>query len=206
MVTRLILIRHGQTDANRARRYCGGLNVWLNKKGVAQARRLCRKLKNSESIHALYVSDLRRTRQFASLVFPRLSPRIMPELREMHFGIFEGLRYPFIKKQYPHIYNKGIADPLKVCIPRAERLQAVARRVRRAVRAIIAANKGKTAVIVSHAGPLSIIMCDAAGKKLKDIWQMKHNESALSIIECDNATMRVIVFNDTSHLEKKGKS
>jgi len=92
MSTTLILIRHGQTDANKQRRYCGAYDCDLNENGRAQARKL-NELLRKEVIDQVYSSDLERAMQFSKKIFGDKKINVLSDLREIDFGIFDGLTH-----------------------------------------------------------------------------------------------------------------
>lgn len=167
MPTRLILIRHGETDWSRDKRYCGLTDVCLNKRGIEQAEELCQKL-GREKIGRIYSSDLKRTKEFARIVFKDRRVETMPELREINFGVFEGLRHEEIMERHSEIYKKWLNDPLNTLIPKGDSLIDFKKRISGAVKRIVSLNKDKILAIVTHAGPIKVIMSNIT--KSKDIW------------------------------------
>lgn len=161
------MIRHGETDWNRDKRYCGLTDVCLNKRGIEQAEELCQKL-GREKIDRIYSSDLKRTREFARIVFKDRRVETIPELREMDFGVFEGLRHEEIMKRYSEIYKKWLNDPLNTLIPEGDILIDFKKRIEEAVERIVSLNKGKALAIVTHAGPIKVIMSNIT--KSENIW------------------------------------
>jgi len=116
MPTKLILIRHGQTDWNAKKIYCGHQDIGLNAFGRKQASRLRSSLEN-ETIHKIYSSNKKRAIQSARIIFKKAKIRRLAELREMHFGVFEGKNYRQILKKYPDIYCQWLKDPFSATIP-----------------------------------------------------------------------------------------
>lgn len=167
MSTRLILIRHGETDYSLDRRYCGFTDVCLNKRGIKQAEELCQRL-SREKIDKVYSSDLKRTREFASIIFKDREIEIIPELREMDFGIFEGLRHEEIMKTHADVYKKWLRDPLNTLIPKGDSLVDFKERIEEVVERIVSLNKDKILAIVTHAGPIKVIMNNIT--KSENIW------------------------------------
>ncbi|MCC4907444.1 histidine phosphatase family protein [Microbacterium sp. cx-59] len=94
-MTRLILVRHGETDWNRARRIQGSTDIPLNDTGRAQARDTALRLRDEvdpETVR-LVSSDLSRARETAEIIGAELGldgPRTYPELRERGYGDAEG--------------------------------------------------------------------------------------------------------------------
>lgn len=167
MPTRLILIRHGETDWSLEKRYCGLTDACLNKKGIEQAGELCKRLEK-ESIDRVYTSDLKRALEFARILFKDKEIEVIPELKEMNFGIFEGLTHEDIMEMHAEIYKKWLRDPSKTAIPKGDSLIDFKERIERALARLISLNKDKTLAIVTHAGPIKIIMSKIM--KSKNVW------------------------------------
>jgi len=161
MPTKLILIRHGITEWNLKKRYCGFMDINLSEKGKKQAQRLNKRLKKENiPIYNVYSSDRKRALQTAKIVFKGFSVEKVSDLREMHFGVFEGLTYRQIIRKYPHIYRKWLDDPSCATIPGGENLSDFKKRVITALRKIIRFNRNKTVAVVSHGGAISIFLTD----------------------------------------------
>ena len=199
MSTKVILIRHGETDWSYQKRYCGFTDIDLNEKGRQQARELLKRL-SKEKIHKVYSSDMKRTLQFAEIVFKDVPVKEMVNLREMNFGIFEGLIYKDIMEKYPQIYGKWLERPLDIAIPQGESLNSMARRVRKALRRILSHNRNKIVAVFTHAGPIRVILCDILKVDLKEIWQIEQELASISIIEFVEGRGKVHLLNDISYL------
>ena len=83
---RALLIRHGKTQGNSERRYIGITDEPLSEEGRAEVERV----RPDSSLKLVYVSPLLRARQTASILFPQAEQRVIPDLRETDFGVFEG--------------------------------------------------------------------------------------------------------------------
>jgi len=197
MITKLILIRHGQTEWNLLKRYCGFVDLELNKKGKFQAGKLHKKMK-SQSIHKVYASDRKRAVQTAGIVFKNQHIEMMPDLREIHFGVFEGLTQDEILEKYPKIYKRWLKDPYSVTIPKGENLLKFKKRVVSAIKKIVKENSGKTVAVVCHGGAISIFINHLL--KSKDFWAQIPKSTAMSVVEFEKNKAKVKVFNDVSHL------
>ena len=101
-VMELLLVRHGETDWNRDRRFQGHADPPLNETGRAQARALADELAG-EVIDAVYTSDLARARETAEILAARLGAEVVPlrELREIDVGEWQGLTWTEIEERYP---------------------------------------------------------------------------------------------------------
>lgn len=199
MSTKLILIRHGETEWSYQKRYCGFTDIDLNEKGRWQARRLLKRL-SKEKIHEVYSSDMKRTLQCAKIVFKDMPVEEMLDLREINFGIFEGLKYQDLMIKYPQVYRKWLENPLDIIIPRGESLNTLAGRVRKALRRILSQNSNKTVAIFTHGGPIKVILCDILKSDLKEIWKIESALASISIIEFVKGSAKIHLLNDISHL------
>jgi len=197
MPTRLILIRHGATEWNLKKRYCGFMDIGLSNKGKKQAKKLRHRLKKEE-IFRVYSSDRKRAIETAKIVFKRIKIERIPALREIHFGIFEGLTHKEILKRYPGIYKKWLKDPFSIDIPGGEKINNFRKRIVKAFRRIIKVNKNKTIAVVCHAGVISIFINNIL--KSKGFWSRIPSSASLSVIEYRNVQPKIHLFNCTKHL------
>ncbi|HRY29510.1 MAG TPA: histidine phosphatase family protein [Elusimicrobiota bacterium] len=154
---RLVLIRHGETAGNRRRQYIGVTDQDLNARGFSQARNLRRRFHRLK-VDDVYSSDRRRAARFARLVFPGRRVRTTAGLREMDFGVMEGLTYRDGMAKYPKAYGNWLTDPARHRLPRAERMADFKKRVLRALKDIVASQKNGTVAVVSHAGPIRLMI------------------------------------------------
>lgn len=106
---RITFIRHGATDWNLEKRYLGHTDLPLNETGRLQAREVAEQLEEI-TFDAVYSSDLKRAFQTAQIVTGIIGRRgsVSPEqitpdqrLREMHFGLIEGMTYEQAMEKYP---------------------------------------------------------------------------------------------------------
>src|SRR4030067_2492051 len=104
-VSRLILIRHGETDWNVDGRWQGQADVPLNARGIAQAEETAQSLSNVK-FAAIYSSDLARARQTAEALSRIVGLPVQTDarLREIHQGAWQGLRVPEIEAQYAEAF------------------------------------------------------------------------------------------------------
>jgi broad specificity phosphatase PhoE len=197
MATKLFLIRHGSTDWNVKRRYCGFVDIALNNKGKAQAKRLRRRLEN-ETVHKVYSSDRKRAIQTAGIVFKGYDIEKIADFREMHFGIFEGLTYKQIMKKFPDIYKKWIENPFETVIPSGESLTILKKRVVKAFKKIILRHPNQAVAVVCHGGAISAFINHIL--KSRDFWKHIPQSASLTLLELKNNKLKINLLNDISHL------
>ncbi len=196
MVTRILLIRHGQTDWNLQGRYQGHSDIDINSEGRRQARKLSTRLQG-EKLDAVYSSDRVRAINTAKIIFKEHNVRAEAGLREICFGVFEGLTHDEILKMYPDTYSKWAKNLFGARITKGEGPSVFKKRVLKAFKKIISVNKGKAIAIVTHGGPINALIGNILGTSHKDFMPAL---TSLSIIEIEKGRIRVILLNDTAHL------
>ena len=199
-MVRLLLIRHGETDYSSQHRYCGFSDPPLNDKGISQSQQLAARLKDSK-IDKVYSSDLLRARQTARIIFGDSSIEETADLREMNFGLFEGLKYEQLVEKHPELYRGWINNLEKVKIPNGEGLRDLSKRIEKTLSLIISRNKDKTAAVVTHGGPIRIVLCKALKFDLRKFWKIEQQLGALNIIDYKQVmSPEIIKMSDISHL------
>ena len=201
---RLLLVRHGETDWNLARRYQSYSDVPLNQKGIRQAQYLAQRL-SKEKIDAIYSSDLSRATETAILIAKKYEPLLAvqcdPRLRELSFGNWEGLNYQEIQEQWHTEVNSWFADPVNVSPPNGETMTQLSARVRSALGELQSKHQDETILIVSHGGIIQVLLCMLLGVGLNRYWQFHVIPAALTEIRIYEAGAILDIFNDTSHLK-----
>lgn len=180
MPVRLILIRHGETEWNRKKRYCGSLDVSLNATGRDQARRLRNQL-DGVAVDAVYSSSRKRAVETARIIFKKRLIKKKADLRELHFGCFEGLTHCMILKKYASLYRKWLHDPFEVVIPGGENLHDFKKRVLRIFKKIVSRHRGETVAVVCHGGVIGIFFMHLLRKK--NFWKLIPKSGSATIVE-----------------------
>jgi probable phosphoglycerate mutase len=155
MTATIYLIRHGETDWNRDRRIQGQSDTPLNDTGREQSRRLGERLADVP-FDLAYSSDLSRTIETARLILePRpIDLRTDAGLRERAFGKWEGGTADDVARADPERWAAWRSGARDVSPPGGESQIDLARRVTHALDTIIAANGGRTLLVVSHGGAI----------------------------------------------------
>lgn len=160
----VILVRHCETGANRSGRYNGHGDVPLSPGGVRRASAIAGELAGSGAV-AVYSSDLRRALQTAGPIAGRLGLEVHPlaDLRELHFGAWEGLTHAEVVSRWPAEAERWIADPEQVAPPEGETLGALRHRTGQALSRLQLAHPGQTIVVVTHGGPMRALLAARRG-------------------------------------------
>jgi probable phosphoglycerate mutase len=157
--TEFIFIRHGETDWNRQHRFQGQIDVPLNANGQAQAERLGGRLAR-ERVDVLLSSDLERARQTAAPLTRAWGLPVQPEpgVREQAFGVLEGLDFPTIQREHPHLWAQWILHRADYALPGGgESQRAFFARVTAAVHALAVRHAGRRVAVVTHGGVLDML-------------------------------------------------
>lgn len=201
---KLLLTRHGQTDWNIARRYQGHSNTELNQVGVRQAEQLAKRL-SSESIHAVYSSDLSRAMTTAQAVASHhdIEPHADTRWRELSFGSWEGMTYEEMSAHSPELFDAWMKDSLTVSTPNGETHTQLAERVQAAFNELKANHKDETVLVVGHSGSTQTLLALTLGVDLSRYWQFRVSQTSLSELTVYDDSVVLNLFNDVSHLTGK---
>jgi alpha-ribazole phosphatase len=200
-MTKLFLVRHGETIWNHISRYQGHSDVELSDTGREQARLLADRL-SAEKIKAVYSSDLKRAYETASILAAphKLNVQMAKELREINFGVWEGLTYKEITEQYKELAEKWYQSPADVRIPEGETFVELRERAYNAVLKLLQENEPGTIIIVAHGGTIRAIICGLMDIDLNHAFRIKQDNTALNIIEYYQGSIVLSLLNDTNHL------
>ena len=171
---RIWFVRHGETEWNRTKRYQGYSDIPLNETGRKQAQDTAALLAN-EPLMAVYASDLSRAVETAEAIAQTHELRVQqkPELRELHFGLWEGLRYEQIMEKWADELSLMYEHPEKGCAPEGEGFSELAKRAWPALQAIREAHQEEEAIaVVAHGGTIRVLLCLLRGKPLQQLWDV----------------------------------
>lgn len=202
-ITRLCLVRHGETAWNAERRLQGHLDVPLNEVGRLQAEAAARSLAG-QTFAAVYCSDLCRARETAAAAARTLALNLTIErdLRERHYGDFQGLTYDEARKRFPADYDRFHARDADFAFAGGgESLTAFAVRIRRVLSRVASAHPGEQALVVTHGGVLDIAHRLTSGRPLEAKRDFTIPNAALNWLEFDGAAWRLVAWADEAHLQ-----
>jgi broad specificity phosphatase PhoE len=162
-VTKIHLVRHGETDWNRELRWQGQSDVPLNARGREQARALGASLTNVP-LAAIYSSDLRRAAETAEIVAEQLQLplRVDAALREIDVGSWQGLTLTQLRVRVPEAVTRW-EETGERGWDEGESHDDMLRRVVEAIRSIAVRHSDEEVLVVSHGGPIGALKALAAG-------------------------------------------
>lgn len=203
LLTRICLVRHGETEWNVVRRLQGHIDIGLNTLGLRQAEAAGRWLKD-EPVSALYSSDLKRARTTAEHVgrHLRLPVTTAAELRERRYGVLEGLTHEEAAAQHPEVYARFLARDPDYAFPRGgESLVDFNRRIFSWLNAAIARHPGETIALVTHGGVLDVVNRGVRGVRLDAPRDFSIPNAGLNWISHLDGGWRVDAWAEVAHLE-----
>jgi broad specificity phosphatase PhoE len=132
----IVLCRHAATDHNLTKRFLSTTDAPLGAQGRAQSDRL-REALDAFAFERCFVSPMRRCLETRELAAPSLTYEVLPALREVDFGGWEGRTLAWVEQQAPELLAQRRQDPVRFRPPGGEsiedaavRLEAVVRRLR----------------------------------------------------------------------------
>ncbi len=200
-MSRLLLVRHGITEFNSTRRFAGYSDVEMSADGYRQVERLRDRLAN-EKIDAIYSSDLRRALATAEVITShhKVDTVTCPELREINYGDAEGLTFQEIGRLYPEVAESITNFSLQLKFPDGESFEEFIERTGKFAERLEKHALSETILIVSHSGPLRVLVCCLLGIDQSHWRQIRCDNASLSIVETYPQRVIISLLNDTCHL------
>jgi len=175
-LSRLLMVRHGETELNSAERLWGRTDVKLDALGLKQAERLRERLAE-ERIDAIYSSSLKRALVTAEIIACKHQLKVITcaELREVDFGQLEGLTINEVDQRYPEVTESRMKRSLEMKYPGGDSF-------------------------LEFNGVLRILICRLLDIDLRFLWQLHLDLASLSMLETNQQGVILKSLNDVSHL------
>jgi probable phosphoglycerate mutase len=203
--TKVLLIRHGQSEGNAERRFGGHTATPLSSLGRAQALATARAL-SSEALTAIYSSDLKRAVQTAKPLaeLTGLPIHATEAFRERSVGVMEGLTFEDAAQKHPEQYAALLRSDFEHVLTGGESYRQLLDRAWQKLDEIIRDQKGGTIAVFSHTGTICILALHLIGaldsRELKPVWLSTSNCGVSRFDLRHDGFIRVIALNDTRHL------
>lgn len=199
----VLLVRHGQTDHNRARRFNGRGDTVLNAHGREQAAALASFLQNLP-LAAAWSSPLLRAQQTAAAVTgPRgLSVGLDARLAELDQGDLEGQPTADAIRQHAAFFAQWQADPGAARVPGGETMAEAQARMLSALADIAAQapRGGPPVLVVSHNMAIAAALCGLEGAPLRRYQSYGQKNAAVTVLSADGARLRIVARDICNHL------
>jgi probable phosphoglycerate mutase len=205
LTTHVLLIRHGQSEGNAARRFGGHTATPLSARGRRQANATARALQGEE-LTAIYSSDLARAVETAQALASLTGLEINPTsaFRERSVGVMEGLTFEDAAQQHPEQYAALLRRDFEHVLTGGESYRQLLDRAWQKLDEIIAQHKGGKIAVFSHTGTICILALHLMGAldapELKPVWISNANCAITRFELREDGFVRVLSINDTRHL------
>jgi len=200
--TRILLVRHGETDWNATGRIQGHNDKPLNAAGRLQARQAAQRLAR-EPIRALYSSDLARAFETATIIGESLGLTVVtsPRLRERQYGAWEGLTAAEIQARYPEQYALWRARATDFAPPQGETRSQLLTRALAELQMIARRHVREVVVVVTHGGLCYVLINHILGGVDGDRREFTFGNASIHTMEVTGDQWSMISMNETAHLQ-----
>lgn len=205
-MTRIILVRHGQTEWNAGEeRFRGSMDVPLDATGLAQAGAAAERIAGEWKVAAVYSSPLQRAMKTAEIIAGRhgLAPVPCPGLVDMDYGEWQGLTVRQVRDGWPREFENWLKFPENATVPGGGSLHELFDRGTAAVKELSGRHAGETIVAVGHTVINRLILLGILGLGLERFWSLRQDTCAINVIEAGRSMWTLASLNDTCHLSRK---
>ena len=201
-MTRIILVRHGQTEWNRVERFRGRADVPLNETGLAQAEATGRRVKAQWTPTTIYASPLSRAVRTAEAIAKHYSlpVQVHPGLADIDYGEWQGLTPDEARQRWPDQVDNWYNHPEQALIPAGETLADLRLRAMQTVGELARRHEGETIVLLGHTVINRIILLGVLGLGNERFWHIRQDTCAINVFESQGDDYVLVSLNDTSHL------
>lgn len=201
-MVRVYLLRHCETIENALHIFQGTMDTMPSQEGKVQMEKVAQRFKD-EKIDIIYSSDLTRAVKTAEEVnkyhgVPHIKEK---ELREINMGVMTGMKLSDVAKQFP-VQTKNWNEEPHLFVPEnGESMVELNHRIVKAFERIVAENKDKTIVLISHGCAIRNILCHCLGKPIEELKEVFIGDNtAVSLAEIENGKINVPFQCDATHL------
>lgn len=187
MATRIVLFAAGMTQWDQERRIQGNLKIPLSDEGRAQV------LARSDGLQALkpkliYSGETHRAAETAELLAQGLKVRtkIVPELNEVGFGLWQGLLVDELKSRHPKAFKRWLDNPPAVCPPEGEPIERATQRIAEAVQTIAKRHQGHTLVVVCPGVAAGLAKCVLTGQPVDKLSLVTDPQAGWEVFETED--------------------
>lgn len=204
-MTKIILVRHGFSQANKGNLFAGQTDVALDEIGVKQAELVSDYILANYKVDAVYTSDLQRASNTVKKVADSLNLPLnkTTSFREIFAGEWEALPFDDIKEQFPEQYAIWITNTGMARCPGGENMFELQNRAYSKLLDIAKLHKGQTVVIGTHAGVIRALQCAIDGvtlESMKDISWVPN--ASISLINFENDKFTPVFWGLNDYLEE----
>lgn len=204
-MTRVILIRHGQTPWNKDKIFRGIKDVPLDETGIREAELLGDWLRD-EKIDVAYSSPLVRSMETCRNAVRHHGLEVVPlkGLTDLNYGDWGGVSLEDVKVRWAELYETWKKEPHKVTFPGGESLGDLRAKAMAALDWVAAAHPGKSAILCGHRVVNKVIILGVLGLPSSEFWRIGQDTTAYNVFTWDGERWIINLMNDTCHLKALG--
>ncbi len=205
-MSRVYLVRHGQTAWNVGEIFRGRADIPLDETGRQEVHLAGEALKD-ETLHAIYSSPLSRSMETAENIakFHGISVTPLDDIIDISYGEWEGLANEEVQKKNPELHALWLSEPHKVQFPGGESLAEVRSRTTNALEKLLAKHEDENFVLVAHRVPNKVVCCALLGLDNSHFWRIQQDTASTNLFTYKNGQWIISFLNDTSYLKSLGK-
>jgi len=196
----LVLVRHGETEYNRADVFRGRIDLPLNERGKNQAQAAADYL-SEKGFEAFYSSPLQRSMETAATIAEPHRGEVSPleYFIDVDYGHWSGKNIEEIRSAWPREFAIWADDPERAVFPGGEAVREVRERLYEGLEWLAREHEG-TVLLVGHKLINRITLCLVLGLPTSGIWRVEQSNGAINFISRGERGWVLHRLNDTSHL------
>ncbi len=205
-MSRVYLVRHGQTAWNVGEIFRGRADIPLDETGRQEVHLAGEALKH-ETLHAIYSSPLSRSMETAENIakFHSISVIALDDIIDISYGEWEGLANAEVQQKNPELHALWLSEPHKVKFPGGESLAEVRSRTTTALEKLLVKHEDENFVLVAHRVPNKVICCALLGLDNSHFWRIQQDTASTNLFTYKNGQWIISFLNDTSYLKSLEK-
>lgn len=196
----LVLVRHGETEYNRADIFRGRVDLPLNERGEEQAKAAAGYL-STQDFEVFYSSPLQRSVRTAEVIAESHGGEVLPleYFIDVDYGQWSGKNIDEIRDSWPREFAIWADDPERAVFPGGEAVREVRERLYEGLEWLAREHEG-TVLLVGHKLINRIMICIVLGLPTAGIWRVEQSNAAINFISRGDRGWTLKRLNDTSHL------
>ncbi|WP_267524458.1 histidine phosphatase family protein [Campylobacter sp. MG1] len=200
-MTKIILLRHGQTNWNKEGRYQGQIDTDLSELGKEQAKLLSNALKKIK-IDEFIASPLKRAYETACESAKFHNKQVIKDERllEINHGTWEGKLSSEVEKMDKELLKMWKQTPHLVKMPNGENLQDILNRALPCVVEFAKKYDGKTIAFFAHDAVNKVLLAHFLNAPLSSFWNILQDNTCINVVEFNDDLFKIVTLNNTNHL------
>ncbi len=203
-MTTIVLIRHGQSEANLGGVFAGHFNAPLSPLGHKQAELTARAVASRFHIDKIYASDLLRAYDTGKHLADILNMEIIPdkEFREIFAGEWEGMKFDDLLETYAEDFLVWRTDIGNARCTGGESSRELGERIFSRIKKIVGENDGKTVAVATHAAAIRSLMAMCSGDDFSVMRDIPFvSNASYSVLSADNGEFKFTEVSCDDHLD-----